>query len=55
VNSVGIDLHRGRSRVAVIDDRGELSLSRRIVNDREAFLELLDSLEGESRIAVEAT
>jgi predicted NBD/HSP70 family sugar kinase len=55
VNSVGIDLHRDRSQVAVIDDRGELSLSRRIVNDRETFLELLDSLEGESRIAVEAT
>jgi transposase len=55
MNSVGIDLHRNRSHVAVIDGQGELSLSRRIVNDRETFLELLDELEGESRIAVEAT
>jgi transposase len=55
MNSVGIDLHRDRSHVAVIDAEGELSVSRRIVNSRETFLELLDGLEGESRIAVEAT
>jgi transposase len=55
MNSVGIDLHRNRSHFAVIDSNGELSLSRRIVNGRETFLELLDSLDGESRIAVEAT
>ena len=55
MNSVGIDLHRNRSHVAVIDGNGELSLSRRIVNGRETFLELLGGLEGESRIAVEAT
>ena len=39
----------------MIDGNGELSLSRRIVNDRATFLELLAGLEGESRIAVEAT
>ena len=55
MNSVGIDLHRNRSQIAVIDEQGELSLSRRIVNDRATFLELLAGLEGESRIAVEAT
>ena len=55
MNSAGIDLHRKRSFVAVIDDHGELPTSRRIVNDRDAYLELLGSLEGESRIAVEAT
>ncbi|TMJ93378.1 MAG: IS110 family transposase [Actinobacteria bacterium] len=55
MNSVGIDLHRNRSQIAVIGGQGELSLSRRIVNDRATFLELLASLEGESRIAVEAT
>jgi transposase len=55
MNSVGIDLHRNRSFIAVIDDHGELALSRRIVNDRETFLELLGGLEGESQIAVEAT
>jgi transposase len=55
MNSVGIDLHRNRSHVAVIDGNGELSLSQRIVNSRETFLELLGGLEGESRVAVEAT
>jgi transposase len=55
MNSVGIDLHRNRSQIAVIDSNGELSLSRRIVNDRTTFLELLGGLVGESRIAVEAT
>jgi predicted NBD/HSP70 family sugar kinase len=37
MNSVGIDLHRKRSFVAVIDDQGEVALSRRIVNDRDTF------------------
>jgi transposase len=55
MNSVGIDLHRSRSHVAVIDDQGELSLSRRIPNARETFLDLLGELEGETQIAVEAT
>jgi transposase len=54
MNSVGIDLHRNRSHIAVIDEHGELTLSKRIVNGRETFLELLGSLEGESQIAVEA-
>jgi predicted NBD/HSP70 family sugar kinase len=55
MNSVGIDLHRNRSHVAVIDEHGQQLLSRRIVNDRDTFLELLDAIEGDSRIAVEAT
>jgi hypothetical protein len=53
---VGIDLHRQRSHVAVIDGQGELTLSRRIVNDRETFLELLgDPHDGETHVALEAT
>ena len=55
MNSVGIDLHRKRSHVAVIDADGELSLSRRIVNDPVTFLELLAGIDGESKIALEAT
>jgi transposase len=55
MNSVGIDLHRNRSQIAVIDSNGELTLSQRIVNNRETFLELLGGLEGESQIALEAT
>jgi transposase len=55
MNSVGIDLHRSRSYVAVLDDEGELLLSRRIVNDPATFLELLAEIDGECRVALEAT
>jgi hypothetical protein len=52
---VGIDLHRNRSQIAVLDrDGGEL-LSRRIVNDPETFLSLLGELGDEVEIALEAT
>ena len=53
---VGIDLHRKRSHVAVIDDQGELTVSRRIVNDRDTFLELLgDPHDADTHVALEAT
>jgi transposase len=55
MNSVGIDLHRKRSHVAVIDESGTQLLSRRIVNDPQTFLELLEGIDGESKIALEAT
>jgi transposase len=55
MNSVGIDLHRKRSHVAVLDDEGNELLSRRIVNDPATFLELLAEIEGESKLALEAT
>ena len=53
---VGIDLHRKRSHVAVIDEHGELTVSRRIVNDRDTFLELLgDPQDGDTHVVLEAT
>ena len=52
---VGIDLHRSRSHVAVLDDGGRERLSRRIINDPQTFLELLAEIDGESKIALEAT
>jgi hypothetical protein len=55
MNSVGIDLHRKRSHVAVIDADGTEVLSRRIVNDPDTFLELLGEIDGESKVALEAT
>jgi transposase len=55
MNSVGIDLHRKRSHVAVIAEDGSELLSRRIVNDPQTFLELLAGIDGESRVALEAT
>jgi transposase len=51
---IGIDLHRRRSQIAVIDEHGELSLSKRIVNDRDRFLELLGDPES-AHIVLEAT
>ena len=55
MNSVGIDLHRKRSHVAALDEHGRELLSRRIVNDPQTFLELLAEIDGESKIALEAT
>ena len=51
---VGIDLHRRRSQIAIIDEHGELTLSRRIVNDRDTFRELLGDPDG-THVALEAT
>jgi transposase len=55
MNSVGIDLHRRRSHIAALDDHGGELFSRRIVNDPDTFLALLGELDGESKIALEAT
>src|SRR5215216_6990645 len=52
---VGIDLHRKRSHVAVVDEHGEQLLSRRLVNDPERFRELLGELGADARFALEAT
>ena len=38
---VGIDLHRRRSQIAIIDQDGELTLSKRIPTGREPITELL--------------
>ena len=51
---IGVDLHRRRSQIAIIDEHGELSLSRRIVNDRDTFRELLGDPDG-THVALEAT
>jgi len=51
---VGIDLHRRRSQIAIVDEHGELTLSRRIVNDPETFKELLGDPDG-THVALEAT
>jgi transposase len=55
MNSVGIDLHRKRSHVAAVDERGGELFSRRIANDPDTFVALLGELDGESKIALEAT
>jgi transposase len=55
MNSVGIDLHRKRSHLAALDEHGGELFSRRIVNDPDTFLTLLGELDGESKVALEAT
>jgi hypothetical protein len=35
---VGIDLHRNRSQIVVLDQDGSELLSRRVVNDPQLFL-----------------
>ncbi len=52
---VGIDLHRKRSQIAVLDGDGSELLSRRISNEPELFLDLLAGLGEEAKIALEAT
>src|SRR5215213_3603856 len=54
-NSVGIDLHRKRSHIAALDEHGVELFSRRIVNDRDTVVALLGELDGESKLALEAT
>src|SRR5204862_244515 len=51
---VGIDLHRRRSFPTAITEEGEVEFRRRIVNEREAFLELLGDPNG-THVALEAT
>src|SRR5687767_448269 len=55
MNSVGIDLHKRRSHVAALDEQGGRILSRRIENDPATLLELLSEIDGESKVALEAT
>ena len=55
MHSVGIDLHRKRSHVAVLDGYGRELCSRRVVNDGQTILALLGELEGDCRVALEAT
>jgi transposase len=50
---VGIDLHRRRSQIAIIDDHGELTLQKRIVTGRETITEVLGDPDG-THVVLEA-
>ena len=51
---VGIDLHRKSSQLCALDESGEQLLSRRVVNEPEALLAVLDRLPGRPTVALEA-
>jgi transposase len=51
---VGIDLHRRRSQLAMIDEHAELALQKRIPTGRETFTELLGDPDS-THVALEAT
>jgi hypothetical protein len=51
---VGIDLHRGRSQIAALDEQGGELPSRRVANEPEA-LKAMAELGGELQVALEAT
>jgi transposase len=51
---IGIDLHRRRSQIAIIDEHGELTLQRRIATGRATFTELLGDPE-DTHVVLEAT
>jgi transposase len=55
MHCVGIDLHRERSHVAVLDGYGRELCSRRVINDGAMILGLLAEIEGECGVALEAT
>ena len=52
---VGVDLHRRRSQVAVLDDGGREVMNRNVANGSSAMRELLESLPAGTPVAVEAT
>jgi transposase len=51
---VGIDVHRKRSQVAVIDQAGEVLTNWKMVNGTEPMLKLLGELPAGTPVAFEA-
>src|SRR6201981_3442105 len=51
---VGIDVHRKRSQVAVVDEDGAVELNKNVVNGSEAMLRLIGDLPAGTPVAFEA-
>jgi hypothetical protein len=51
---VGIDVHRKRSRVAVVAGDGQVRLNRNVVNGTEPILKLIGDLPAGTSVAFEA-
>jgi transposase len=52
---VGIDLHRRRSQVALLGDDGTELWNRNVPNGSLALLAMLETIEVDTPVAVEAT
>ena len=53
-SSVGIDVHRKRSQVAVVTEDGQVQLNKNVVNGSEPFLRLIGDLPSGTPVAFEA-
>jgi len=51
---VGIDVHRRRSQIAVIDDSGRTAVNRNVPNGRETLLGVIGDLPVGTPVAFEA-
>lgn len=56
MNSIGIDLHKKRSRYVVVDQEGQIIHKRSILSTPESFQEEFSRFEpGQTEVALEAT
>jgi hypothetical protein len=51
---VGIDVHRRRSQIAVLDESGRTAVNRNVVNGRETVLGVIGDLPTGTPVAFEA-
>jgi transposase len=51
---VGIDVHRRRSQIAVMDSGGQVAVNRNVPNEREPLLEVIGDLPLGTPVAFEA-
>ena len=52
---VGIDVHRKRSQIAVIDEAGEVQVNRNVPNGVESLLTVMGGLPAGTAVAFEAS
>lgn len=51
---VGVDVHRKRSQIAVVDEAGEVQINRNVANGVEPILKVIGDLEAGTAVAFEA-
>ena len=54
VCDVGVDVHRKRSQIAVVDEAGEVQVNRNVANGIEPILKVIGDLEAGTPVAFEA-